>query len=320
MISDQEHSNVDGLSIGVVARLTGINAETLRVWERRYGLTRPARAGARGNRRYSQEDVRRLGAIKALVDAGHPVSSIAALSMAQLEARLRGEAQLGRAPESVRTGPIRVITLGVAMAELVRQAPSDLELVASYTDLAAFERRTGSLQADVGLLEVPSLHSDALPRVLRLAVGGPPSRWVLVYGFAAGATISSLEQSGFTCLSQPVSLADVRRACALSVGRAMDTSSDFAPVTEAIPARRFDAVQLIRIAREAPTVQCECPRHLVSLVTSLVAFEAYSRDCASANARDRALHQMLHAATAQARARLERALAELIEAEGIPLG
>lgn len=32
-----------GYPIGVVSRLTKIHAETLRVWERRYGLVRPQR-------------------------------------------------------------------------------------------------------------------------------------------------------------------------------------------------------------------------------------------------------------------------------------
>ena len=64
-----------GYPIGVVARLTNIHPETLRIWERRYGIVCPDRTG-RGSRLYSQDDVRRLALVKALVDAGHPVISL----------------------------------------------------------------------------------------------------------------------------------------------------------------------------------------------------------------------------------------------------
>ena len=53
---------------GAAARLSGVPVETLRVWERRYGVTDPSRSD-RGQRQYSFEDVRRLGLIKQLVDA-----------------------------------------------------------------------------------------------------------------------------------------------------------------------------------------------------------------------------------------------------------
>jgi len=63
---------------GAAARLSGVPVETLRVWERRYGVTGPSRS-ERGQRQYSFEDVRRLGIIKQLVDAGNPIGAIARL-------------------------------------------------------------------------------------------------------------------------------------------------------------------------------------------------------------------------------------------------
>ena len=45
--------------IGVVSRLTGIAAGTLRMWERRYAVAEPQR-GEKQNRQYSQADVERL--------------------------------------------------------------------------------------------------------------------------------------------------------------------------------------------------------------------------------------------------------------------
>ena len=63
---------------GVAARLAGIPVETLRVWERRYGVVGP-RLSPRGQRLYSSVEIRRLALIKQLVDMGHPIGAIAAL-------------------------------------------------------------------------------------------------------------------------------------------------------------------------------------------------------------------------------------------------
>jgi len=49
-------SEVSTYSLGVVLRETGINADTLRAWERRYGLPQPARSEG-GQRLYSLRDI-----------------------------------------------------------------------------------------------------------------------------------------------------------------------------------------------------------------------------------------------------------------------
>jgi DNA-binding transcriptional MerR regulator len=70
-------------AIGTAARLAGVPAETLRMWERRYGFTDPGRTGG-GHRLYSDDDVVLLRAIKKLVDGGARVGSLAALDRAAL--------------------------------------------------------------------------------------------------------------------------------------------------------------------------------------------------------------------------------------------
>lgn len=51
------------------AELTGISADTLRMWERRYGVVAPTRTQG-GYRVYDDLSLRRLAAMKALVDSG----------------------------------------------------------------------------------------------------------------------------------------------------------------------------------------------------------------------------------------------------------
>jgi hypothetical protein len=67
-------------------------------------------------------------------------------------------------------------------------------------------------------------------------------------------------------------------------------------------------------------IKCECPHHLVDLIMSLSAFEAYSAACESRSREDAALHAKLHAVTAHVRSLLEQALAEVVAVEGIELG
>ena len=57
------------MTIGELARRSGVGVSTIRAWEQRYGLLTPTRS-AGGHRRYSAEDLRRLGAVQSLVEQG----------------------------------------------------------------------------------------------------------------------------------------------------------------------------------------------------------------------------------------------------------
>jgi DNA-binding transcriptional MerR regulator len=79
--------SVSGLfPIRVVAQLTGINAVTVRAWERRYGLVRPERTPG-GHRLYSRADVDRLRSAAGLVAQGMPISRAARLLAAPASRR-----------------------------------------------------------------------------------------------------------------------------------------------------------------------------------------------------------------------------------------
>ncbi|CRM24049.1 MULTISPECIES: MerR family transcriptional regulator [Pseudomonas] len=63
------------LPIREVARQTGVNAVTLRAWERRYGLIVPQRT-PKGHRLFSAEHVQRIHAILTWLNRGVPVSQV----------------------------------------------------------------------------------------------------------------------------------------------------------------------------------------------------------------------------------------------------
>lgn len=65
------------LGIGELAERTGVAPETLRAWERRYGLLRPHRTDG-GHRRYAQADLARVLNVLRLRRSGLPTSLAAA--------------------------------------------------------------------------------------------------------------------------------------------------------------------------------------------------------------------------------------------------
>lgn len=70
-------------SIKAITSLTGLTAETLRAWERRYDCITPKR-NENGRRSYSQTDLEKLKLLVNLTRNGHAISKIANLTCEQL--------------------------------------------------------------------------------------------------------------------------------------------------------------------------------------------------------------------------------------------
>lgn len=68
----------EGLNIAAVAQRTGIGADTLRKWERRYGVLRPNRTTG-GQRRYDERDVARVEWLRDRLADGFRIGEAAAL-------------------------------------------------------------------------------------------------------------------------------------------------------------------------------------------------------------------------------------------------
>jgi DNA-binding transcriptional MerR regulator/methylmalonyl-CoA mutase cobalamin-binding subunit len=81
------------LSIGGIARLSGVAVETLRTWERRYGFPVPIRL-ASGHRRYSSDIVPKLRLVRRATDLGFRASFAVVAPLEELEAAVR-EAEAG---------------------------------------------------------------------------------------------------------------------------------------------------------------------------------------------------------------------------------
>ncbi len=70
------------LPIRTIASITGVNAITLRAWERRYGLIRPLRT-PKGHRLYTHQHVELIRRVLALMERGVPISRVRELLEAE---------------------------------------------------------------------------------------------------------------------------------------------------------------------------------------------------------------------------------------------
>ena len=82
-----EATPIGGLGIGAVARMTGVDEHTLRIWERRYGFPKPERSSG-GTRLYRLDDVRKLRLINQALSRGHRPGEVVAKDVPSLEALL----------------------------------------------------------------------------------------------------------------------------------------------------------------------------------------------------------------------------------------
>jgi DNA-binding transcriptional MerR regulator len=73
----------------VVTRLTGLAADTIRAWQRRYGAIAPGRTAGQA-RRFSAADVRRLTRLRDATRQGHAIGAIARLPDAELDRLVAG--------------------------------------------------------------------------------------------------------------------------------------------------------------------------------------------------------------------------------------
>lgn len=316
----------DRFTISVVARMTGLSVHSLRTWEKRYTVVEPTRTET-GRRLYSREDINRLNLIKALVDCGQAISTLAKLQTEQLVARL-AEEKARRSGEATFKSPReraikkRVTVVGPQLRS--RLGPvQDLVVVNSFADLAAGTDSPRLHQSDVLAITCPTIFAETARTILELAQRTGALRCVVIYEFAQNQDLEELRSQPYLTLIQgPASEERVLNACReagahrLRQPQWIDSPSHSSENLGVAP-RIFTEQQLAKIAQISSAVQCECPQHLASLLGSLHAFEQYSRECENRSQEDAAIHSFLYQSAAQARSTMELALKHLVDAEGI---
>jgi DNA-binding transcriptional MerR regulator len=177
--------------LGAVTRLTGLSAEVLRAWERRYGAVQPPRT-AGGTRRYRAQDLERLRLLKAAVAAGHRIGEVARLEDAelaqrahpqqesaldQLDAALAALAELN-GTEVRRLFSIQFATLGAARFAADFALPLVREIGERWAkgtlSIAAEHLASSVLRALLGSALQPSASSLLGPRIIFATPSGEP--------------------------------------------------------------------------------------------------------------------------------------------------
>jgi len=322
---------------GAVARMLRMPVATLRVWERRYGLTRPALSPS-GQRLYSADDVRRLALIKQLTDLGHAIGSLAPLDMPQLQrvaathAQAQGATQRDEHPTAARSPPVRAWRLAVIGAALgtrlqrpalLRRLGRPVVLLGPFDDAAQAAAALRSSDLDALLVHEPQLHEGWLAALEAAApaLAGVPK--AVLYGFAADPVCEALATAGAALLREPqpdAVLAQWLNSLSSRAATAAQVAADpHAPGAEPVPPRRWDDAALADFANRSSTVACECPRHVTELLMQLSHFEAYSAECEHRSAADAELHAYLGRVAAASRARFEAALEHVALHEGLLL-
>jgi len=308
---------------GTCARLAGIPVETLRVWERRYGVVGPA-LSARGHRLYSAEDVSRLTLIKHLVSIGTPIGSIATLPLGSLRAMRDAANTAARGASQGSTQTVRVALVGQALTERAARDAGGiphLNVVATCADPAFALDQLRGVSADMLAVELPTLQFGSVAIVDEMVAAVGARCAVVAYRFGPGTVVNALRARGHAVTQSPLDLVTLERLCRDAIHHEPAAGRPMSPLMplEAVPPRRFDDRSLAQIAEASTTLYCECPRQVAEFVLNLGTFEHYSAECANRGEADAAMHRYLQRVAGTARALFEDALVLVAKAEGLAL-
>jgi redox-sensitive transcriptional activator SoxR len=166
---------VSGVRVGEVAERAGVNVETLRYYERRGLLAAPDRTPS-GHRRYDEETVRFLGAIKEAQAVGFTLAEIAEFLRAARRSGTPSQALRVRMAAKIDQIDGRIAALRRMRDELARVVGCACTSLDHCTCGAAYlARRGGAPTARPSLLHVTN--GESAGNTLRRAVSGAVLPW-----------------------------------------------------------------------------------------------------------------------------------------------
>jgi DNA-binding transcriptional MerR regulator len=319
---------VQGLfKTGVVAHIVGMPANTLRVWERRYGL-QCSQLDGQGHRLYSADDVQRIASLRQLTLQGHAIGVVAGLTQDALSDLLSTQDQVREIAQTLAQ-PVRsarqLLVVGAALATRInRAAPRrQLRIVATLNGLPEALAADGAAgtagPADALLLHLPSLHTQQVEEIAAAAKARALPRVLVVYGYSNSQALRRCAELGL----QPWRDTHNDRSLVGWILECLGASRSAPPAAPAVASGeqapltppQYDESTLVDWATRKTEVACECPAHVAELLLRLQQFEAYSADCEHRSDEDRQLHERLHQLAGTARLLFERAMHLLAEHE-----
>lgn len=285
-----------------------LSTHTLRKWEQRHQAIAPDRTDG-GDRRYSGQHIDRLRRLKTLVDRGHSIGTLAALSDSQL-GELGQDAVTGG---HHRTGPVRLAVLGDSAAKRLLNEAEKMPRVTIAVHAVHLDDLHDA-EADALVLEMGSLGSDMHSELMRARTLTGIDPIAVVYGYGSKSVAEQMSDARTALIRRPLNLCEFERTVCALVG---------VPPTSlprlGLPPHRFSRELLGEMAMISPELACECPNHVGQLLIELSDFEQYSAECEITKPHDASIHAMLRRTAATSRALFENALILLAQAEGIDL-
>ncbi len=307
--------------IGTVARLTRVRPETLRIWERRYGLGASQKA-ENGRRLYTQTDLEHLQIVVKLVEQGFRIGEIASMERKTLEAMME---QGGSGNHSAKSeAKPRVLFVGTVLCGWLDQHPGCLTSLDSRLYRGTIEsveaELTGELD-DVDLLvaDCSALNVEQVQAFQTLRERVNARSALVFYQFSSQRLLTQLGAEGVSTAKLPLDTETFathmkRLQGTLEVERGVSDAGELAQPRS----RMFPEEDLLKFRKVKSPLACGCTQHLSELIQSLNAFEQYSSQCAVDSWSDAATHTCVYAYTNQARWLMEKALAAVLEEHGEP--
>jgi len=302
--------------IGTVARLTGLKPDTLRVWERRYGLG-ASHKSLTGRRQYTQSDLEHLQIVARLVRDGVRIGEIASVERKTLEVMLQGKNRRGE----VITKPERpkVLFIGPALCEWLDEHQGCLANVSALLARRELSSLTHAEKLEFGpvdtlVVEAQLLNAAAVHDLKSLIRRLEAQRVLVAYQFGNQRWMEELTRSGVALMKFPPDPSYVAYEISRTVSAKVAGMGEMnvGDLVTAKP-RLFTEKQLTEARAIESGIDCECPRHLTDLVRSLAAFEQYATECAVESWSDAAVHSCMYVYTSQARWLMEKALQAVMD-------
>ena len=313
--------------IGAVSSLSGVPTPTLRVWEMRYETFQPQKTESK-HRLYSDDDVLKATVLKRLTDQGHSISSIAQLSTTELNRLLQQQQETNqrKASADLKNQTVSIAVIGLPLAAKIESKKftfsfnnqairiTDIFSTVQQALAAKFQKNHQIL-----LIQTNSLHSGVQVDIHRLAQINNALQVIVLYNYGQEPIIESMKRCGMMVRREPISDSDLAELIKSVLMVNTESSANILSAGLLIPPRKYDDIELMRVANISTNVLCECPKHVSEIITQLASFEKYSHECLNNSTEDAHLHAYLSSVSGSARALFESALEMVAKHEGIKL-
>jgi hypothetical protein len=244
---------------------------------------------------------------------------------------------------------VTVAVLSESIAAQIREKPDEMpnvQVIWSGSDVSALKART-TFRPQVVIADLENLGPDPKRELEELHRTLGCQLTIVTYSFARRELIHGINGERSRALRVPVHLGSLRLSMLSLLVKdvfrhdrpAEGTTTERAPSSgsprpfttdmltqrsagESVPVGtplRYTPTQLGRLQEITSSINCECPNHLAGIVTSLAAFEEYSKNCLNRDPDDAAIHAHLYRETSRARHLVEEALRILCEYEKIAI-